>query len=745
MSASRGFGGCYTKCCAGPPGPQGAAGATGATGHTGAAGHTGATGPTGATGATGHTGATGATGHTGATGPTGHTGATGPTGHTGATGPTCATGHTGTTGPTGPTGATGATGHTGTTGPTGPTGATGATGHTGPTGPTGVTGPTGFGFTGEVWSNYIYWHEQGPGVFPPQTPGLGGDAWDVGGGKVNIGHRAGQYMYGAAAYPDWSGNQGAVAIGYAAGSTGQRGRAISMGVEAGCWDQSQNSIAIGYQAGFTAQGEGTASLPVGSAIAIGPQCGYWNQSQLGVAIGYQAGYTGQHQKSIAIGYEAGWHDHGQGTAQATNGGNAVAIGTQAGYWDQSSNAIAIGYKAGYTGQADRDIAIGADAGEIGQGQGGSGAVGTAALAVGFGAGQYFQSGYAVAIGQLAGNTGQGVGAVAMGLNAGRFRQGINAVAVGSGAGETGQLSSAVAIGNDAGTDNQATNAVAVGHEAGAWHQRTDCVAVGYQAGFTGQGGGPSPPGRGFPCVAIGALAGGHDQGITQDVAVASDDAHEKGTAAIAIGPDTGHTGQGWEAIAIGSASNTLLPGVTGGGPTGGIQQVTTSLCIGNATVNPWGRSTVRNVDLSMAPAVVIGTDPKWGTPASTDNSGAKWDQAGSGFAGGPRNSGIQYPLYPYFGPIAERRDQFDISAGVWMWQMKWEKAPNGTWPSPIEAGTLDSAGTPAPYSAWYPVTYNPYTGELRYIIPLGSSPEQGSIGTLPPPPSTPFKWPNPGP
>ena len=76
--------------------------------------------------------------------------------------------------------------------------------------------------------------------------------------------------------------------------------------------------------------------------------------------------------------------------------------------------------------------------------------GWAAVAIGEEAGQYQQQFRAIAIGRWAGDQEQGQQAVAVGALAGRYGQGSNAIAIGRHAGESGQGNYAIAIGEEAG-------------------------------------------------------------------------------------------------------------------------------------------------------------------------------------------------------------------------------------------------------------------------------------------------------
>ena len=89
------------------------------------------------------------------------------------------------------------------------------------------------------------------------------------------------------------------------------------------------------------------------------------------------------------------------------------------------------------------------------------------VAVGYEAGNYEQGWAAVAIGEQAGQDNQGFRAVAVGRWAGDQDQGNQALAVGALAGRYSQGDYAVAVGRHAGQDSQGEYAIAIGQEAGA--------------------------------------------------------------------------------------------------------------------------------------------------------------------------------------------------------------------------------------------------------------------------------------
>jgi hypothetical protein len=254
-------------------------------------------------------------------------------------------------------------------------------------------------------------------------------------------------------------------------------------------------------------------------VAIGPSAGLTSQDSYSVAVGYQAGAFNQGNQSVAVGENAG---------ETSQGGAAVAIGSLAARYNQGLNTVAVGRSAARYSQGTDAVAVGYIAGSNNQG--------SAAVAVGREVGRYNQGDYAVAVGNEAGLTAQGENSVAVGRNSSRYNQGANAVAVGVSAGETSQGTYTVAVGIDAGRYNQSVNAVAVGYAAGATSQGVSAVAVGVLAGQSYQG---------TDAVAVGREAGRFNQGVS----------------AVAVGRDAGKTSQGPESVAVGWEAGNLNQGV----------------------------------------------------------------------------------------------------------------------------------------------------------------------------------------
>jgi len=367
------------------------------------------------------------------------------------------------------------------------------------------------------------------------------------------------------------------------------------------------------------------------------------------------------------------------------------------------------------------------------------------------------------MGVRAGGTGQNSFCIAIGGSAGYQSQGTGA------GGKTG----AIAIGSSAAYNAQ-HDGIAIGFNSGNQFQKDGCISIGVEAGMNFQGSYGN-----FSCTALGNQAARHLQGNMQDAfenQVATDlgqRGYSEQMGPVAIGSGAGMTGQGWGCISIGAYSNAGRhldfqadaehQNQGGGESTPSISQVSSSLTLGSRVVNPWGKaSTV--YDCSAAPAIVVGIEPKWSreSPDLSLNVNAGPFRAGSTPAGGTHGAGIDYPLHPYYGPISAKRNSFDISSGVWMWQMK--ATPNGVagntaqrvignnWPVPIKDTMQGTAGAGAvSYNAWFPLCYNPYTGELRWV-PVGddgtvsSTPDNSSLGNVGDGPmkADVFKWPSTG-
>ena len=243
------------------------------------------------------------------------------------------------------------------------------------------------GYTGAVNAVALGW---GAGLLGGTgSVAIGTSAGAAGANSVAIGTNAGAATQGS----------GAIALGLSAGQAGQGANAVSLGSLAGQTNQAVSTVAMGYAAGAFAQGiagvafgQNAAQTSQGAyAVALGTQAGAPTQVTGTVAVGYQSGgYSGA--SNISIGYQAGYTGV-TGFTGATGGisigyqagyiagGNpySIALGPQAGYFNQGASAIAIGYQAaghtgltgytgttflsGYTGgQGTSSIAIGTQAG-----------------------------------------------------------------------------------------------------------------------------------------------------------------------------------------------------------------------------------------------------------------------------------------------------------------------------------------------------------------------------------------------
>lgn len=173
---------------------------------------------------------------------------------------------------------------------------------------------------------------------------------------------------------------------------------------------------------------------------------------------------------------------GQFAGQQSQGGGAVAIGSEAGAGDIR--------RSNYVSGAGTPSIIVADATGI--------FIGMFITGTGFVSGQYvtfvglgnelFVSAPpdSTPAGELTFTSSQASFAVAVGAGAGQDLQSENSVAIGYLAAQTGQGNSAVAIGPGAGSNYQESLAVAVGRSAGQSAQGANSIAIGSFAGFSDQ-------------------------------------------------------------------------------------------------------------------------------------------------------------------------------------------------------------------------------------------------------------------
>ena len=173
----------------------------------------------------------------------------------------------------------------------------------------------------------------------------------------------------------------------------------------------------------------------------------------------------------------------------------------------------------------------------------------------------------ITLGCNAGQSNQGILSVALGNDAGRNNQGDASIAIGAQAGLTGQKSSSIAIGALAGQNNQGLvggtgaiegNAIAIGSLAGQTNQGNQSIAMGLQSGLTGQK---------SNAIAIGSLSGQINQGVGAIAIGSNAGQSEQNTNSIAIGNLSGYLGQTGASIAIGLEAGTSNQG-TGPNPVG---------------------------------------------------------------------------------------------------------------------------------------------------------------------------------
>jgi hypothetical protein len=308
-------------------------------------------------------------------------------------------------------------------------------------------------------------------------------------------------------------------------------------------------------------------------VAIGPSAGLTSQDSYSVAVGYQAGAFNQGNQSVAVGENAGETSQGGAAvaigslaARYNQGVNTVAVGRSAARYSQGTDAVAVGYIAGSNNQGSAAVAVGREAGRTSQGVSavavghlaGSNNQGVNSVAVGHTTGETSQGNYTTAMGLSAGRYNQAESAVAVGNNAGNTSQGAYAVAMGYVAGLTSQGASATAVGNTAGQTSQGNQATAVGTETGRSNQGLQSTAVGHAAGNTSQGTYATAVGslsgftaQGGSAVAMGRSAGQTSQGAYAVAVGQNAGLTEQGTQAVAVGGNAGSNDQGGNAVAVG--------------------------------------------------------------------------------------------------------------------------------------------------------------------------------------------------
>ena len=225
----------------------------------------------------------------------------------------------------------------------------------------------------------------------------------------------GQYLFYNSNSSNWEVGGEKIHIGNGAGENGQAVDTVALGPDAANTSQGQGAVAIGHDAANTAQGDKAIAIGDGAANNGG-------QGTEAIAIGKEAAVTAQGDKAIAIGSEAG----------KNQGANAIAIGANAGFNNQSQNTIAIGVRPALTIQAENAIAIG-----------------------------------------TAASTSQAENAIAIGANAGNTAQGANAIAIGESAGRTTSEANSLILNSSGGIVNS--------NGANAWHVATQGSTAGNDA------------------------------------------------------------------------------------------------------------------------------------------------------------------------------------------------------------------------------------------------------------------------
>ena len=287
-----------------------------------------------------------------------------------------------------------------------------------------------------------------------------------------------------------------------------------------------------------------------NSVAIGTNAGRYDQERHNVAIGTEAGMNNQGEDSVAIGWLAGRDDQtrfgiaiGWGAGQTTQGQYAQAYGVRAGGYWQKSDSIAIGAYAGQYLQGQTSVAIGYSAGS-GARQGAS-----------------VENMQAPNIVRLYGsNTGLYPGMTVVG---GSITPNSGIVISSLIGGEDVQFNSnppSPLVNGDSLTfyGPQGAGAVAIGLGTGEQFQGQNAVAVGYRAGQTKQGNAAVSIGedagyttQGAKSVSIGPAAGFEGQGTSAIAMGWSAGRINQGVYSIAIGNGAGFTGQGAESVALG--------------------------------------------------------------------------------------------------------------------------------------------------------------------------------------------------
>ena len=299
-----------------------------------------------------------------------------------------------------------------------------------------------------------------------------------------------------------------------------------------------------------------------------------NVSVVGNIIGAYLWGDGSNITNIKANNIVGGYGNANVAAYLSSGNVTTNIITT-GQLKQCNAKIALGGGAGASSQGANSIAIGYNSGGTSQNtysiaigcNAGAASQGGTAIALGSSAGSCHQGGLAIAIGYQSGLISQAGNNISIGKQAGYYRQATNTVAIGTQSGYSLQGQYAIAIGCNAGERNQGSTAIAIGSSAAQTSQGGFAVAIGYQAGLTNQAGNSISIGikSGFNsqqlcAVAIGAQAGYSLQGC-QTVAIGMQAGFKSQSSnAIAIGSLSGYSAQGTQAVAIGHCTGLISQG-----------------------------------------------------------------------------------------------------------------------------------------------------------------------------------------
>lgn len=251
------------------------------------------------------------------------------------------------------------------------------------------------------------------------------------------------------------------AFGKNAGASNTDGHATFFGNYAGAKNTTSQSVCMGDEA----CGDNT----VGEITAVGYYAGHANVDGYVTAIGYQSAYNNITGSLTAVGYRAAYSS--TGTTRTT------ALGDQAAYANTSPEVTAVGYMAlngGTSGQIGA-TAVGTFAGYVNQ-------TGRVSL-LGYRAGTANTSGNTAALGWQAAVSNTTGHLTALGYQAGFSSVTANSTIVGHNAGfsSTGAVT---LVGHNAGFSNTTGRLTALGHQAGYSNTTGFPTLFGYNAGFS---------------------------------------------------------------------------------------------------------------------------------------------------------------------------------------------------------------------------------------------------------------------